>query len=183
MGYQDALNKGWSQLSAFKKQDSYSVRLMSDEYSVDINKRSVLSSSCNVPAHDYIIILVLHYLIKRLEGLPELTQSWISFQELDGGKGYYPTFKKRVIEPIVRKYAKSPEALLSLVERFSAKRVQIGDFAVVLEAFQGIPMLVTFWKADEEFSAEANVLFDTSIKDIFSTEDIVVLAEFVARNI
>lgn len=183
MAYQDALKNSWGKLKEIKEQDIYPVKLLSDEYTVDINNQSVMSLSCNVKASDYIAILVLHYLIKKITGLPKLTQNWISFQELDGGKGYYPTFKKRVIDPIVRKYAKSPESLLTLVERFPAKSVQIGDFSVALETFPQIPVLITFWKPDEEFSAEANVLFDASIKETFVTEDIVVLAEFVARKI
>ena len=50
-----------------------------------------------------------------------------------------------------------------------------------MEAFPEVPILVTIWKADEEFKAEANLLFDRSIRGIFCTEDIVVLAELVAR--
>ncbi len=183
MSYQDALNKAWTELLEVKKQDIYSLSLLSDEYTVDINNQSVLSLSCNAKASEHISILILHFLIKEIEGLPKLTESWISFQELEGGKGYYPTFYKRVIAPIVKKYAKSPSELVSLIERFSAKKIQLGDFGIVLETFKNVPILITFWKADEELSAEANVLFDANIKNIFSTEDIVILAEFAARNI
>ncbi len=183
MGYQDALNKAWENLSQIKQQETYSVRLLADEYSVNLNNRSVFSLSCNVPAHDHIAILILHYLKNRIEGLPELTQEWLSFQELDGGKGYYPAFKKRVLEPVVRKYGQSPQSLSTLIERFSAKTVPLADFGIVLEALPEVPILITLWKSDEEFPAEANVLFDAGIKKVFPTEDIVVLAEFVARSI
>ncbi len=183
MGYQAALNKAWEDLSRIKRQDIYSVKLLSDEYTINLNSLTVISLSCNVPAQDYISILILHYLKNKIQGLPELTQNWVSFQELDGGKGYYPTFKKRVLDPVIKKYGKSPEALLTLIERFSAKTVPWGDYGIVLEALPQVPILLTLWKPDEEFSAEANVLFDASIKEVFPTEDIVVLAEFVARNI
>ena len=68
-------------------------------------------------------------------------------------------------------------------ERFKAKKVQLADAAIVIEIFQKVPLLITFWRADEEFGPECNVLFDTSISDIFCTEDVVVLSEFVAHNI
>lgn len=183
MAYQEALNKAWLELAKINSQEIYPLKFLADEYSIDIKEKSVISLSCNTPAQEHVKILLLHYLIKSIESLPKLTGSWISFQELDGGKGYYPTFKKRVIEPIIRKYAKSPEGILNLVERFSAKRIQIADYSVTLEAFAGIPVLITFWKSDEEFSAEANMLFDSSIKEVFPTEDIVVMAELVAKNI
>ena len=37
--------------------------------------------------------------------------------------------------------------------------------------------------AGTEFSTDANLLFDSSIKNIFATEDIVVLAEFLVKTI
>ena len=53
-------------------------------------------------------------------------------------------------------------------------------FRSVLEVFAGVPVLVKLWKADEEFNADANIYFDSSIKEIFCIEDIVVLAGIIA---
>jgi len=183
MGYSEALNLAWEKLDTLKKQNTYAVRFLADEYSVDTLRRSVDSLSCNTTAPVFIAILVLHYLLAEIKGLPQLTERWISFPELEGGKGYLPTFKKRALDPIIRKYGKNPEGLLSVIERFSAKKIQVGDIGIVLEAFIGVPVMITFWKADEEFSAEANMLFDANIKDILSTEDIVVMAGFIAASI
>jgi hypothetical protein len=136
-----------------------------------------------VSAKEYISILVLHYAAKRIAGLPLISGEWIDFRQLDGGQGYYPTFKKRVIDTIKRKYGANPEALLKLSERFKAKREESADTSVCLEVFEGVPVLLQVWKGDEEFGPEANILFDRNIKDIFCTEDIVVLSEFVAHSI
>ena len=51
------------------------------------------------------------------------------------------------------------------------------------EAFENIPVLIKLWKADAEFAADANMYFDASIKNIFCTEDIVVLAGFIAASL
>lgn len=183
MGYEPALEKSWSALSSLTKESSLSTRFLSDEYSVDVKKREILSLSCNAKAKDFYSILILHYLIQESKGLPVLTSEWASFQEFDGGQGYYPAFRKRVIEPILRKYGSNPNALLELVERFPAKTVQFGDAGLVIEAFSQVPVLITLWKGDEEFGPEANMLFDKSIAKIFVTEDIVVLGGIVASLI
>jgi hypothetical protein len=183
MGYAAALSKAWSELGGIDKDKHVSIRFLSDEYSIDLGSQRILSLSCNAPAKDYISILILHYLKQKLRGLPALGREWITFKQLDGGQGYYPAFKKRVIDPIIRKYGSQPEALLELVERFQAKSIQLADSSVVLDILEGVPVLISLWRGDEEFGPEANVLFDKSIKDIFFTEDIVILAEFVARNI
>jgi len=115
--------------------------------------------------------------------LPPITGEWISFKQLPGGQGYYPVFKKRVIDPIIRKYGASPEALFELTGRVKAKKAQLADVSVVVDVFDSVPTLITLSRADEEFGPEANILFDKSVKDIFCTEDVVILAEFVVYSI
>lgn len=199
MSYEPALEKAWSEIKALTKKNSFSVnpalrsegqgvtksgvKFLSDEYSIDLDKREILSLSCNAKAKDFYSILILHYLIEKLKGLPRLSGEWKSFQEFDGGQGYYPAFRKRAIEPIVRKYGAHPENLLELIERFPAKSIQIGDAGIVLEAFENVPALITLWKGDEEFGPEANMLFDRNIAQIFCTEDIAVLGGIIANLI
>jgi hypothetical protein len=183
MGYNAALSKAWSALGNLAKDKSLSVRFLSDEYTVDLENKRVLSVSCNTPAKDYISILILHYLKQKSKELPSLNGEWVSFKQLEGGQGYYPAFKKRVIEPILIKYGSKTEALLELIERFKAKSIQLADTSVVLDVFDRVPVLITLWRGDEEFGPEANVFFDKSIKDIFCTEDIVIIAEFVAHHV
>lgn len=184
MEYKVALNKAWSELDSLEEKGRESVRLLNDVYDIDLKNKCVFSTACNLPAKGHISILVLHYaLIKRRKGLAPITGEWVSFKQLEGGQGYYPVFKKRTIGPILRKYADKPEALYELTERLNAKRAQLADASVVLELFDGVPVLITLSRADDEFGPEANVLFDRSIKDIFCTEDVVVLAEFLAHNV
>jgi hypothetical protein len=129
------------------------------------------------------VILILHYLAQRLKGLPELTEEWLTFRELSGIEGYYPAFRKRSIEPIIRKYGSNPEGILETIERLPAKKVMQGDVGIVLEAFERVPVLIKLWRKDAEFGPDANMLFDRSITKIFCTEDIVVLAGMVAMSL
>lgn len=183
MSYELALAKAYLELESLTKEKKFQVKLLADEYEVDLENKRILSLACNIPAKDYLSILILHYLIRKIKGLPSLKGEWISFRQLPGGEGYFLAFSKRVIEPILRKYRDSPEHLLELLKRFKAKKEDFPDVSVSLEVFEKVPFLITLQKEDEEFSASANLLFDESIRDIFSTEDVVVLAEFVARNI
>ncbi|NQT47135.1 MAG: DUF3786 domain-containing protein [Candidatus Omnitrophica bacterium] len=164
MGYEVAVSKAWAGLEGVAQEKNYSIKFLGDEYAVDLPKRSIFSTSCNVPAKTQFVVLILHYLTQKIKGLPRVKGEWISFKELDGGQAYYSVFKKRVLERIAKKYEK----------------IQSDDSEKVLDVFEGVPILVRFWKGDDEFGPEANVLFDKSIPDIFCTEDIVVLAECIA---
>lgn len=183
MSYDVAINKAWENLGQFKLDKTLSVKFLADEYIIDCKNRQVLSSSCNIPAKEHLEILILHYLFQKLKGLPPLSGEWVSFKDLENGEFYYPAFRKRAIEPILRKYGANSDGLLSVLERLPAQKAGQGDISIIVQIFEGVPVMVILWKADEEFSPEANLLFDRSITGIFNTEDVAVLAGFVARQI
>lgn len=183
MGYEIAINKAWEDLLNLSPGKSLEVKFFADRYAVDLEARRILSLACNVPAKDFTAILILHYLVKKTKGLPKLKAEWLPFRELSGIEGYYDAFKKRSIEPIIRKYGANPESILQDLVRLSAKKADRGDVGIVLETFEGVPALIALWRADEEFGADANIFFDKSITEIFCTEDIVVLAGMTASCI
>lgn len=183
MGYEIAINKAWDELLKIETTGNISVRFLADEYTIDRRERRVLSLSCNVQAKDFYAILILHYALQKLKGLPATDGEWLTFRELSGIEGYYPAFKTRSIEPLLRKYGNNPQGILSVLERLPGKRISEADAAVVVEAFEGVPVLFKMWKQDEEFAADANIYFDRSATKIFCTEDIVVLAGIVASQL
>jgi len=164
MGYEVALGKSWVELVKSNAPARLSVKFLDDEYSVDVAVKKVLSLSCNIPAKDFTSIIILHYLVSKLRGLPAPTGEWLTFREFSGIEGYSDAFKKRCIDPIIRKGVANKSE----------------DSARVVDAFDGVPVLIKFWKADAEFGPDANIYFDKSITQIFCTEDIVVLAGLVA---
>jgi len=185
MGYEVAFNKAWEDLFNLNPNPAKNllIKFMADEYSVDIRERKVFSSSCNIPAKDFISILLLHYLAQQLKGLPAPSGQWLTFREFSGVEGYYEAFHRRCIEPIIRKYGKNPDALNDIPARMPARLSDGADISLVIEAFADVPVLVKLWKQDAEFGPDANMYFDSSIKNIFCTEDIVVLAQMVASQL
>jgi hypothetical protein len=183
MGYETAINKAWEELKGVSGSDALAVRFLADEYSVDISRRKILSLSCNVPAKDFAAILILHYLIQSLKKLPALTGEWLTFREFSGIEGYYPAFRRRSIEIVIRKYGKNPKGLFEVLKRLPGKKAQGADAAVMLEPFPGVPILIKLWRSDEDFGPDANIFFDKNISGIFCTEDIIVLAQLVAVSL
>lgn len=180
MSYEVALNKAWLDIANLNVDKNLSVKFLGDEYSIDVENKIIMSLSCNVKTKDYRAILILHYLKKKISGLPSLSGNWKNFREIASIEGYHETFRGRVLMPLIRKYGKNPEGVLLSAKRLSGKIVNKADAALEIEVFEGVPVLVEIWRQDEEFEAEANLLFDASISDIFCVEDIVVLAETVA---
>jgi len=183
MGYEVALKKAWEDLVNLKAPKNLSVKFLADEYSVDTAAEKNYSLSCNAPTKDFVSILILHYLAGKLKGLPALSNQWLTFRELPGGQGYYDAFYKRSIEPIIRKYGNDPDAIKEILSRLPGKLSEGGDISIIIEVFANVPVLIKLWKPDAEFGPDANIYFDSSIKNIFCTEDIAVLAQIVASQL
>ena len=129
-----------------------------------------------VPMRDK--ILILHY-FTRARGTP-LSGRMITYKELLEGINYYPTFFKRAIQPIVNYFGSQPERVLEIAEKLGGHRVDFGDMAVTINAFSRVPITPVLWKGDEEFAAEGNIMFDSTISDYLPTEDITILSEIIA---
>jgi hypothetical protein len=183
MGYQEALNLAWTELSGLCIRGPFEVRLLSDVYNIDPENRTVLSSSCNVAAKEQVSLILLHYLLKKIhfgKVFPEAGE-WVDFNQLEGGEGYYPAFKKRTINNLIKKYGSNPGSLLASSERFPCTPAGGSDISIIIRAFDDVPIRITMQKADEEFGPDANILYDKNISNIFCTEDVVVLTEFIVR--
>ncbi|MFA6357538.1 MAG: DUF3786 domain-containing protein [Candidatus Omnitrophota bacterium] len=183
MGYEVALNKAWDNLANQKAPNNLSVKFMGDEYSIDIVLKRILSLSCNTPVKDFPAILILHYLLQKLKGMPAITGLWLTFREFSGIEGYYDAYHKRSIEPLIRKYGKHPDAIKDVLNRLPGRLASGGDVGIIIEVFEDIPVLIKLWEQDTEFGPDANMYFDASIKDIFCIEDIIVLAQLVSSQL
>lgn len=183
MGYELALKKAWDGLAQSSGQKQYSLKFLADEYTIDLNKRQLLSLSCNAAVKDHIAVLLLHYLAKKNQGLPGFSGQWSDFKELSKVEGYQPAFRQRVIERLIRKYGGNPEGILTALERLPGEKVNQADLSIKLDVLEGVKVLIELWKADAEFGPEANMLFDKNITEVFCVEDIVVLSEFIASQL
>jgi len=122
-------------------------------------------------------ILILHYLANPTEILD--TGTLISYKELPGGSIYIQPFTHRAIDPLVRTFGSNPDNLLEVATRIGGHSNGLGDVGVTFRVFPRIPVTLILWRADDEFPASGNILFDASAPAILPTEDYAVLASIV----
>ncbi len=137
---------------------------------------SLVDSEEAVPIKDK--ILILDY-FTRARGTP-LTGKTITYKELRDGIHYYPTFAKRTIEPLVTYFGQEPEQLLKTAESLGGRKADYGDAAVTIDAFERVPVTLVLWRGDKEFPPEGSILFDSTISDYLTNDDIHTLCENTA---
>jgi hypothetical protein len=109
-----------------------------------------------------------------------LIHKWIAYQEIPDGKFYLDAFLRRAKNPMVQGFGETPEQLVQLAtEAYDAKPSDQGDHSVVVSAFPLVPVALILWRGDDEFPPEGNILFDESIRGIFSAEDVAWLAGMI----
>lgn len=120
-------------------------------------------------------VLILHYL-EQAKGTP-LTNKLIAYQELGEGAVYYPSFFQRAVRPLVEYFGPAPSRLLPAAKEFGGTAANYGDASVIIPAFSRVPITIAIWKGDEEFPPNASILFDETVLDYLSAEDINVLCQ------
>ena len=175
-----ATRQAWQALAGAAIGDGR-VRFVADEYVVDVPGRQVRSAADGVPASAHLTILILHYLTGIRGGLPHPVGEWLSLNDISMGARFREVYIERAAGPLRQAFGGEPERIYGALRTVPGEKLDRADASVVVEVFAGVPMLVDVWAADEDFPAEAGVLFDRSVTQVFATEDILELAEQAAE--
>jgi hypothetical protein len=153
------------------------LNYLNEIYRIDILSAEVafVGSNAPVPLRDK--ILILHYFTQAQGTSP--TGKQIPYRDLPGGLVYYPTFIKRTIEPLAEFFGKNPALLVGVGKMLGARKGEIGDASLVIDAFAKVPVNIILWQGDDELKPEVNLLFDANILDYLTSEDITIMCETV----
>jgi len=126
-------------------------------------------------------ILMLHYLITA-KGTPA-TGKLVSLRQVPGGSCEHASFAREVLTPLLDRFGREPERLLEAAAELGGSRADYGSVAVSIKAFPRVSVIMVIWRGDDEFPPNATVLFDSTVTDYLSTEDIAVLCERIAQKL
>ena len=73
-------------------------------------------------------------------------------------------------------FGQDPDAFNRAAERLNGKAIEPGDVGFEFDVFPRVPLQIILYAGDDEFPAEANILFDRSVEQILSAEDIAWMA-------
>ncbi len=127
-----------------------------------------MDSDAAVPLQEQ--VLILHYLIGNS---PEwLKGQWVAYREIQGAQFYYSAFIKRSVDPLKKIFGQSVQPLTAAAQNLNGRPIDAGDAGFEFLVFPKVPVQVIVYQGDDEFPAEASILFDRSIGEILSPEDI-----------
>jgi len=111
------------------------------------------------------------------------THKLISYSQLPGGQGYNTAFIRRAVQPIEKTFGFDAQRLWEAAKLLDAQRLSHGDCSVKIYALPLVPIVIILYGATSEFSASANILFDSSASNYLSTEQLAMLGELTSARL
>ena len=124
---------------------------------------------------------MLHYLITA-KGTPA-TGKLIGFRQVPGGIFEHASFSREVLTPLLDHFGREPERLVEAANNLGGSKADYGDVAVSIKAFPNVSVVIVLWRGDDEFAPNASILFDSTVTDYLSTEDMSVLCEKIVEKL
>ncbi len=151
------------------------------EISLNVDTHRFSFRETDEEAPIWLAILAIHYLNNADGRHP--TGRLKHFREFKEGHFYEPAFNRRTKEILVSVFGSDPEPMIKAGEKLKGKVLQTGDAAVELSYFPCVPITCILWRGDEEFPAEATVLFDETADIFFSAEDMAVAGQMAVLEL
>ena len=101
----------------------------------------------------------------------------VPFREIKEAAVFEAAYNRMALEPLKEAFQGKAEELVKAGIKLGGKRENFGDASITLKAFPTISLTYIFWEKDEEFPADANILFDNRITQWTHPESVPVLAE------
>ncbi|MGN0315274.1 MAG: DUF3786 domain-containing protein [Fusicatenibacter sp.] len=106
----------------------------------------------------------------------KLLNRWVPFRDVKNASPFTAAFQRNVLDPFAATFEHQVDLLKMAAIKLGGKPLPQGDAGYEIPAFSCIPVRFLFWDGDEEFRAQANILFDYSVTDFVHVETTVTIA-------
>lgn len=126
------------------------------------------------PLHPYLELFLVHYLL-RANGM-EAAGHWISEKDIPGGATFFRGPHAIPSDLITARFNNDIERFNRRCEQLQGVPLSLADASWRFAITPRIPVAVLYWQGDDEFPAEAKVLFDAAIGSFLAADVVFALA-------
>ena len=146
------------------------------EYRID--KHSGIIEDVLVPRHpiDFNVRMSIFNLFHYSKKDAATCGRFIPFREVKGASPFAPAFVKSIAEDLAKPFNGKADLLKNACITLGGEAVAYGDVGYIIHAFDFMPVMLVFWDGDEDFTAQANLLFDADITDYVHEETVCCIA-------
>lgn len=108
--------------------------------------------------------------------VPVASGRLVPFREVKRVYPFEAAYKRTVLKTFQETFSGHVEELKKACEKLGGKPLPQGDAGYQFSVYPFLDIAIYFWDADEEFEAQANILFDSNITDFLHEENVVLVA-------
>lgn len=107
---------------------------------------------------------------------PVASGNLVAFRQVKRVYPFEAAYRRTIVFRLQELFAGKTEELRKACEALGGTLLPQGDVGYVLPVFPFLNIAVLFWDKDEEFEAQANMLFDSEITEFMHEENVVCVA-------
>jgi len=159
-------------LGAQFSNEKLTIKCLGKDFSVD-TQGNIFTE---IHVHSWIAVPVLNYILAGA-GTP-VSGKWVPFRELEGGKTWYRLFGQRCEKPLKKVADTYTDLFEDMIHLFNGRQVEnhyASDISLVLHPLPKVPLLVCYWKPEDDLESDLNIFFDSKAEDNLPIESIYTL--------
>jgi hypothetical protein len=152
--------------------EKLTIKCLGKDFSVDTDG----NISTDIHVHSWIAVPVLNYILEGA-GTP-VSGKWVPFRELEGGKKWYRLFEQRCEKPLKKVADTYTDLFEDMIQLFNGRQVEnhyTSDISLVLHPLPKVPLLICYWKPEDDLASDLNIFFDSKAEDNLPIESIYTL--------
>ena len=112
-----------------------------------------------------------------------LGQEWVTGKGIPGGDLFFQGPHEMPLAALKEHFGSNPELIIDAGKRLGGEPAEFGDASIRLQALPRLPMVIAIWQGDDEFPANASILFDKSISSHLPLDVTLDLTNAVVRKL
>lgn len=160
---------------------SYRLTIWGMEWVVEPREKRISSSVAGGSAHEYFGLFAIYFLLLGKD--TPRRDEWISEKDLPGGPTFFRGPHLIPTALISHRFGDDITAFRAGCAALGGEPLAMADAAYTFTITADLPVAVLYWAGDDEFPAEARLLYDRSIGDILSLDILFALAVAVCHRL
>lgn len=164
-------------------QEARYITYFNQEYRLD--KKSGKLSLVSNPEQElsFHAVMMIYHLFYYSKPEAKVRGEFVPFRQVKRAAPFERAYIRNILEPLAKAFDGHTEELRRACEALRGQPVSQGDVGYRIQAFDCMPLVLVFWDGDEEFPAQANILFDADITDFLHEETVVSAASELFRRL
>jgi hypothetical protein len=163
------------------QQGNLRVEFLRREYVIDHAEWTVRRADDETAPPSLMQSLILTYSYIS-DGTPPIDR-WMGFRELPNGLFYAQAFQGYTGDELVRDLNGDVAAFRQASEKLRSEALAIGDAGYAFQVLPHLKIAVVMWSGDDEFPAQAQVLFQETASHYLMTEGLAIVGSLLVGQI